>query len=166
MSSPISVRQAEKGDSATILRLLRQLARFEGAPDGVRLTEEAIRRDAFGERPRFEALLAEADNHACGLLIFFLAYSSWSGAPTLMVHDLFVEADFRRSGAGRALLAAVARLSESRGCCRMDVNVLAWNESARRFYAALGFVPLENWMPYRLERDGVERLAGATANIS
>ncbi len=162
MSSTLTVRPAAPDDAPAILALLVQLAQFERAPDGIRLTEEAIRNEAFGDRRRFEVLLAAAEDRPCGLLIFYQAYSSWAAAPTLMVHDLFVEAAFRRSGAGRALLAAAARAAEARGCCRMDVNVLAWNESARRFYARLGFLPLEDWLPYRLDRDGVGRLAAET----
>lgn len=159
MSSTITVRSAVPADAPAILALLTQLARFERAPEGIRLTEEAIRKEAFGDRRRFEVLLAEADGRPCGLLICYQAYSSWAAAPTLVVHDLFVETAFRRAGAGRALLAAAAQLSESRGCCRMDVNVLAWNEPARRFYASLGFALLEDWLPYRLDQEGVGRLA-------
>lgn len=160
MPFPVSVRPAEPDDAPAILALLVELARFERAVEGIRLTEEAIRSEAFGDCRRFEVLLAEVDGRPCGLLIFYQAYSTWTAAPTLMVHDLFVETAFRRAGAGRALLAAAARTAEGRGCCRMDVNVLAWNKPARRFYASLGFVPLEGWLPYRLDRDGVGRLAG------
>lgn len=164
MSILITVRSAASSDACTILGLLRQLAFFERAPEGIRLTEEAIRNDAFGERPRFEVLLAEADGFACGLLIFYQAYSSWAAAPTLMVHDLFVAEAYRRFGGGRALLSAVARLAKDRGCCRMDVNVLAWNDAARRFYASLGFSPLEGWLPYRLDREGLDHLAAEEKN--
>jgi GNAT superfamily N-acetyltransferase len=159
MSVDVTVRPAEPDDASAILSLLSQLARFEQAPDGIRLTEEAIQNDAFGDHPRFEVLLAETRGRPCGLLIFYQAYSSWAAAPTLMVHDLFIEPAHRRTGAGRTLLAVAARLAEERGCCRMDVNVLAWNDVARGFYASLGFAPLENWLPYRLEKDGLTRLA-------
>ncbi|PKU24186.1 GNAT family N-acetyltransferase [Telmatospirillum siberiense] len=155
----VTIRPAEPEDAQSILALLGQLARFEGAPEGICLTERAIREEAFGDHPRFQVLLADTDGVPCGLLIFYQAYSSWSAAPTLMVHDLFVLEAHRRSGAGRALLAEAARIAESRGCCRMDVNVLAWNEPARRFYAAAGFRHLETWLPYRLDAGDMGRLA-------
>lgn len=155
----VSVRPARPDDASRILALLRQLAAFEKAPDGIRLTEEAIRNEAFGDHPRFEVLLAAVGETPCGLLIFYQAYSSWAAAPSLMVHDLFVEEAQRGSGVGRALLAAAARLAKGRGCCRMDVNVLAWNEPARRFYAALGFRHLADWQPFRLDEEAMGRLA-------
>lgn len=156
---PVSIRPAQPEDSATILALIQRLAAFEGAADGIALTEPVIRRDAFGDQRRFEVLLAERGGVACGLVTLLTSYSSWNGAPTLVVHDLFVESEARGSGAGRALLTAAARLAQDRGCCRMDVNVVTWNDPARRFYAGLGFAPLQDWLPYRLDRDGVERLA-------
>lgn len=157
--SDVTVRSAQPSDAPSILSLLGQLARFEGAVEGIRLTEKAIREEAFGDHPRFQVLLAEVVGMPCGLLIFYQAYSSWAAAPTLMVHDLFVLEDHRRSGAGRALLAAAARVAETSGCCRMDVNVLAWNEAARRFYASLGFRHLKEWLPYRLDAQDLERLS-------
>lgn len=153
------VRPAEPADSAVILALIRRLAAFEGATDGVALTEQIIRRDAFGDQRRFEVLLAEHDGTVCGLVVLLTSYSSWHGAPTLVVHDLFVDADARGGGAGRALLTATARLAQQRGCCRIDVNVIAWNERGRQFYERLGFQALADWLPHRLDRDAMARLA-------
>ncbi|MDR3440152.1 GNAT family N-acetyltransferase [Telmatospirillum sp.] len=159
MSHTIAVRPARPADAPVILALLRQLAQFEQAPDGVSLTEEVIRADAFGEHPRFLAYLGEVEGDARGLMIVYLAYSSWAGKPTLVVHDLFVEASARGSGLGRALLKSAAALACDRDCCRVDVNVLAWNEKARGFYQSLGFAPLENWLPYRLDGQAMQSLA-------
>jgi GNAT superfamily N-acetyltransferase len=142
-----------------ILQMIRRLAAFERAPGSVDLTEEAIRRDAFGDRPHVEVLIAEADGRCVGLAVVYAAYSSWSGAPALMIHDLFVEDGARRSGVGRTLIAAAAKVAEVRGCCRMDVNVLNWNKGARVFYSSLGFNQLSGWLPYRLDRQGIALLA-------
>ncbi len=155
----ISVRPAQPEDSAEILRLIGALAAFEAAPAAPTISEEVIRRDGFGDRRRFEALLAERDGRVCGMAILYQGYSSWRGAPTLMVHDLFVEEGARRSGTGKALLAAAAKLASQCGCCRMDVNVLGWNVKARQFYERLGFAPLGDWLPYRLDGAGIDRLA-------
>jgi GNAT superfamily N-acetyltransferase len=153
------VRPATPDDAPEILRLLGLLAAFEREPDALVTTEAILRRDAFGTRRRFEVLLAETAGRPCGLATLFEAYSSWRGAPTLMIHDLFVEEAGRGSGAGRALVAAAASVALQRGCCRLDVNVLAWNTPARGFYEKLGFDPLPDWMPHRLAGDALARLA-------
>jgi GNAT superfamily N-acetyltransferase len=155
----ITVRSATPDDTAEILRIIRQLAVFEKSPGTVVISEDVLRADGFGDNRRIEVLLAEADGRVCGTVVLYHAYSSWAGAPTLTVHDLFVEEDARGVGAGRALLSAAAKLASERGCCRMDVNVLAWNTAARKFYETLGFTHIDEWLPYRLDKAGVEKLA-------
>ncbi|HIJ61515.1 MAG TPA: GNAT family N-acetyltransferase [Rhodospirillaceae bacterium] len=153
----IAIRAARPEDSAEILRLLRLLAAYEGNPGAVTTDEQAIRRDGFGAGRRFETLLAERAGHVRGLAVLFDAYSSWRGAPTLVIHDLFVEEAARGLGAGRALVAAAARLAAERGCCRIDLNVVEGNDGGRRFYEGLGFKAVAGWLPYRLSREDLER---------
>ncbi|MEO5329757.1 MAG: GNAT family N-acetyltransferase [Magnetococcus sp. THC-1_WYH] len=152
------VRPARIEDVANIVALIRRLAAFEHSSTAVVLTEEMVRRDCFGEQPRFRVLLAEADGCVRGLVTLLETYSSWAGAPTMIVHDLYVDAEVRGHGLGKALMAAVARLAMERECCRVDVNVLAWNTTARTFYETLGFFPREDWLPYRLETGGIKKL--------
>ena len=71
----------------------------------------------------------------------------------LMIHDFFLEEAARGKGTGRAMVEEVRRLGLKRGCCRIEVNVVTWNESGRRFYERLAFGALENWLPYRLRLD-------------
>jgi len=85
-----------------------------------------------------------------GMLTYLSLYSSWSGRPALMIHDLFVQDAARGQGAGKALVSALTAIAREQGCCRVDVNVLDWNEKARAFYAALGFGHNEGWLGYRL----------------
>lgn len=142
------VRQAKGGDGATLHALLTELAAFEqGSVDA---TAADLERDGFGETPLFEALLAEQDGRAIGMLTYLPLYSSWRGRPALLIHDLYVRADARGTGAGKALIARLGDIGRERGCCRIDVNVLDWNERARAFYAGLGFAHNEGWLGYRL----------------
>lgn len=142
------VRQARAGDGATLHALLVELAAFEqGSVDA---TAADLERDGFGPRPLFEALLAEHEGHAVGMLTFLPLYSSWRGRPALLIHDLFVRDAARGLGTGKALVHRLAEIGRERGCCRVDVNVLDWNDRARAFYAALGFAHNAGWLGYRL----------------
>lgn len=144
----LAIRQARAGDGATIHALLTELAAFEqGSVDA---TAADLERDAFGPKPLFEALLAERDGRAVGMLTFLSLYSSWRGRPALMIHDLFVQEAARGTGAGKALVGRLAEIARECGCCRIDVNVLDWNDKARAFYASLGFAHNEGWLGYRL----------------
>ncbi len=61
---------------------------------------------AFGEKPRIEVWLAEADDSAAPVAyaIFFETYSSFLAQPTLYIEDIFVEVEHRQRGIGSALL--------------------------------------------------------------
>jgi GNAT superfamily N-acetyltransferase len=43
-----------------------------------------------------------------------------------------------------------------RGCGRMEWEVLDWNKSAIDFYDHLGARQLKGWLPYRIDRSGMD----------
>ena len=159
-----TVRAARPADASTIVAFVRGLGEFEHEPlEQVHLTEADVLRDGFGERPSFKCLIAEQRSEAgvrpVGFALFFPNYSTWEGRAGLYVEDIFVVEDARRSGAGRAILEALARIAQERGAPRIDLAVLDWNP-ARAFYERLGFAHGETWLPYRLDAAGIARLAG------
>lgn len=156
-----SVRPAVPEDAATIVRLVRSLAVYENEPvEIVRLTEADVLRDGFGDRPRFETLLAELDGVPVGFALFFHNYSTWQGRPGLYLEDLYVEEDARGHGLGADLMRELARIAEERGCARLELSVLDWNPT-REFYHRLGFDHMHEWLAYRLDGPGISKLAGA-----
>ena len=144
------IRWATENDAALIVHFIRALAIFEKEPvERVRITEADVRRDAFGGNRRFEVLVAEIDRKPMGFALFFSNYSTWEGKPGLYIEDIFVEESARKSGLGRKLIAAVAKIAKARGCARIDLAVLDWNP-ARGFYNRLGFRHAEPWQIFRL----------------
>ncbi len=157
----LTVRAAEPSDAAVIVRYIRALADYEHAPaDVVRVTEGDVLRDGFGESRYFEVMIAELDRDPVGFALFFHTYSTWEGHAGIHIEDLFVEERARRLGAGRALVAAVARIAEERGCPRLELSVLDWNP-AREFYHRLGMTHMSEWLPYRMDPDALAALAAS-----
>lgn len=161
--STLRVRPAVPADAPAIVEFVRGLARFEHEPvEQVHLTEADVLRDGFGPRPAFEVVIAErirgSEATPVGFALFFPNYSTWEGRPGTYIEDLFVNEEERGTGAGRAILAAVARIAWQRGAARIDLAVLDWNP-ARGFYEALGMAHQQEWLPYRMERDAIARLA-------
>ena len=153
------VRPATPADAAIIVQLIRELAAYEKEPaSSVRITEADVRRDGFGEHPRFEALLAGKDGRTDGLALFFHNYSTWEGRAGIYLEDLFVRASARGQGLGLALMKRLAEIAHERGCRRLDFWVLHWNPT-RAFYHRLGFKHMDEWLPYRLDLPGIARLA-------
>jgi GNAT superfamily N-acetyltransferase len=155
------IRTATVADVPTIARLIRGLAEYERLAHKVVLVENQLRDHLFGPRPFAEVLLAEDAGSVVGFALFFHAYSTFRGQPTIYLEDLFVELEHRGKGHGKALLVALARLALDRGCGRLEWSVLNWNEPAIRFYRSLGAEPLDGWTAYRLPGDALAALARA-----
>jgi GNAT superfamily N-acetyltransferase len=159
MQTDFKIRSARVGDVPVILKLIRDLATYERAPNEVAATEEQLVDVLFGEKPAAEVLLAFENETPIGFAVFFHNFSTWLGRPGLYLEDLFVKPEKRGKGYGRALLMHLAKIAHDRGCGRMEWAVLNWNEPAIKFYHALGAKPMDEWTVFRLTRDGITRLA-------
>jgi GNAT superfamily N-acetyltransferase len=155
------IRLARVEDVPIILKLIRDLATYERAPDEVVATEEQLVDVLFGERRVAEVLLAFEGKSPVGFAVYFYNFSTWLGRPGLYLEDLFVKPEKRGKGYGRALLVELAKIARDRSCGRMEWAVLNWNEPAIKFYRALGAKPMHEWTVFRLTRDGIARLANA-----
>jgi GNAT superfamily N-acetyltransferase len=154
----LRIRPAEPADVPVIADLIRQLAKFEKLEDDVVLTEDLLKAGLFGPRPFAEAVLAEEETTPIGFALFFHTFSTFLARPGLYLEDLFVLADHRGRGVGRALLAHLARLAVERGCGRLEWAVLNWNQEAIRFYERLGARPNSEWTVYRLTGEALAAL--------
>lgn len=156
------IRPAAPEDAATIVRLVQALATYENEPlSSVKITPADVLRDGFGPDRRFEALIAELEHEPVGFALFFHNYSTWEGRAGIYVEDLFVLESARGHGLGRQLITALAAIADTRGCKRLDLNVLDWNPT-RDFYHRLGIAHLKEWLPYRMTQPAIAALAAET----
>jgi GNAT superfamily N-acetyltransferase len=153
------IRQATLADIPIILRLIRELAEYERAPNDVVATEEGLREVLFGAEPSARVLIAREGDEPVGFAVYFFNFSTWLGRPGLYLEDLFVRPEKRGKSYGRALLVELAKVAAARGCGRMEWAVLDWNQPAIDFYKKLGAAPMNEWTVFRLTRDGIARLA-------
>lgn len=154
----LRIRAAEPADVPLIADLIRQLAKFEKLEDQVETTEELLRAGLFGPRPYAETVIAEKDNQPIGFALFFHTFSTFLARPGIYLEDLFVLAEHRGRGVGRALLAHLAQLAVERGCGRLEWAVLNWNQEAIRFYERVGAKPNSEWTVYRLTGEALSSL--------
>lgn len=157
------VRPAEPADVPELLRLIRELAAYERAPDAVQASDHDLDQALFGHQPVAGAHVALAEPDArrlVGMALWYRSFSTWVGRPGVYLEDLYVVPEHRGRGIGRALLATVAAACVDRGYGRLEWAVLDWNAPAMGFYAALGATPMRQWVVYRLAGAALARLAG------
>lgn len=129
----VLVRKALASDVPEIMKLVRELALYERAPEKVLNTEERMLKEGFGEKPAFECLLAEKDGQVVGMSLYYYRYSTWNGR-RLYMEDLVVYPENRGEGIGKLLFEETIRVARDENCSGMMWQVLDWNEPAIRFY--------------------------------
>jgi len=149
----LKIRKAIKEDVDHILKLLIELAVFEKEPNAVKVTKEDLIKDGFKSSPKFECLLAEADNNIVGLAFFTPRYSTWVGN-TLHLEDLIVTEKMRGKGIGTLLYRSFLEEAKKRNVNRVEWSVLDWNTSAINFYRKTGAIidGLEQWKIVRMDK--------------
>jgi GNAT superfamily N-acetyltransferase len=144
------VREARESDIERIHQLIVELATYERAAHEVKTTTEQLRIALFGPQPAAYALVAESNHEVVGFALYFHNFSTWEGVHGLYLEDLYVRAEYRGSGLGKALLISLANLAVERGYARLEWAVLDWNQPAIDFYRSLGAVAMDQWTVYRL----------------
>lgn len=174
------IRVAGPGDVNDVLALVRQLAEYEREPDAVAMTAADLQAALFGPTPSAHCLVAtpppdtaagqattaagswsadEVPPPVVGFAIWHPTFSTWTGQTGMYLVDLFVRAEHRRAGHGRALLAALAAICVESGHRRLEWAVLDWNTPALGFYRSLAARPLDDWTILRLDGDALTDLA-------
>ena len=153
-----TIRPARIEDCDAIAAMVQALAETSGVTAGT--TGETLRREAFGERPTLEILVAEDGTGLLGFLIHQDTFSSWRGANGVFVTDFFVKSDLRGQGIGLALMREAARLGRTRGARFMRLDVERGNSAGLRFYERLGFRDIDHLFR-ALDEPGFVRLGDA-----
>ena len=152
----LSIRSGKANDVPLLMAFFQEFAAYERLTTN--MTEEQVRQDGFGDRPKFRVLIAEIDGLPAGYALFFDCYSSLRGHG-IFLEDLFVLPQFRRKGVGRVLLTHVARITEDVNGFGIMFNVLGWNDGAIRFYRRIGATFLNDWKTVCLEQKALYDLA-------
>lgn len=92
-------------------------------------------------------LAARMGDTIVGITHFLFHESAWTMTPACYLQDLFVDGASRRSGAGQALVEAVASAARAQGSTRMYWLTQDHNATARRLYDRIakhsGFIRYE-----------------------
>ncbi len=154
-----TIRAATVEDTPVILSFIKHLAAHVGHVEDVVATEEMLREELFGEKPKAEVLICFHEDVPVGTALFFHTFSTFLGKPGIYLEDLVVLEEYRGKGFGKALLAELARITKERGCARLEWSVLRWNTSAIAFYESLRAEQIDDFILNRVTGEALDALA-------
>ena len=138
------IRNGERRDMSSVLKLVNELAVFEKEPNAVKVTVDDLILNGFKDNPAFFTFVAELEGVIVGMALFYNRFSTWEG-PSLHLEDLIVTEKFRGKGIGKALYDKVLDFASQKGIKRVEWVVLDWNKPAIAFYKSTGAIMLEDW---------------------
>jgi ribosomal protein S18 acetylase RimI-like enzyme len=94
---------------------------------------------ALAERPFMFSVLAFDDDKPVGLINAIEGFSTFACKPLINIHDVIVSSSHRGKGIAKAMFAEIEAIARTRGACKLTLEVLHGNASARRLYENLGF---------------------------
>ncbi len=147
----IKIRKAVKEDCVHIMNLVHELAVYEKAPDEVTVSTAHFIESGFGEKPVWEAFVAEQGSNVIGFALYYIRYSTWKGQ-RMYLEDLLVTGTMRGNGAGKLLFDKLIEECKRKKYSGLVWQVLDWNEPAINFYKKYEGVKMENeWLNCSLE---------------
>lgn len=89
--------------------------------------------------PHAFSVLAYDDDIAVGLVNCFYGFSTFSCKKTVNIHDVVVKTRYRGKHICQKMFAHIETLAKEADCCKLTLEVLENNESAKRAYQHYGF---------------------------
>ena len=157
--SDIGIRPARPDDTSVVLAFIRELADYEKVLHLVKTSEDDVRTLLFAPNPRAFCDIAEIGGEPVGFAFWFYNVSTFEGRCGLYLEDLYVRPAARGMGAGKALLAQLARRCVSEGLRRLEWSVLDWNAPSIAFYDSLGATAKTEWITRQLAGEALVALA-------
>lgn len=151
-------RNAERKDTALLLRFIKELAEYEKMLDEVVADESTLEEWIF-DKQKAEVIFALEGDKEIGYALFFHNFSTFLGRAGIYLEDIYVKSEYRGRGYGKAILKKIASIAVERGCGRLEWCCLDWNKPSIDFYLSLGAEPLDEWTIYRLSGEKLTKLA-------
>ena len=150
------IRKATREDIPAMLKLIKELAEYEKAPEEVTVDPLHFEESGFGPNPVWWAFVAETPSSPStpstisAFALYYIRYSTWKGQ-VMYLEDLIVTESLRRKGIGKLLIERLIQEAKDKGFKRIVWQVLDWNQPAIDFYNQLGAKFDSEWVNVTLE---------------
>lgn len=144
----LSIRDARSEDQDAWLKLWNDYLAFYN----VDLTEDVTAHTwarIIDPASRVSARLAIQDGNVVGFAIHHFHDSTWVKTPDCYLEDLFIDANIRGRGIGRALIDDLISICREKGWSRLYWHTNEENERARKLYDS--YVSSDGHIRYRIK---------------
>ncbi|MFF5704591.1 cyclophane-containing RiPP N-acetyltransferase HaaN [Streptomyces sp. NPDC012794] len=151
----VTIRPAERRDTAAVADLIEEIERFYGSTEIQPFEERRsqVEEALFGSPPLASALLVEDEaGDLVGLAAYSFLWPAAGSSHSLFLKELYVRGALRRRGVGARLMDELRALASARpGCSRVEWMTDRNNPDARAFYKSLGFAEFDGKIVYRVD---------------
>lgn len=138
-------------DIPTLYLGMQALAEHQDLP--ITITQDELKASLFGDERQVELLVARnaQSENVLGFALYSTRWMTFSGQPVLYMNDIYVDKAARGQGIGKQLIEHLQEIAKQKGCSRLEWHCLSGNQSAQRFYDALGASDDDGaWMTYSI----------------
>jgi ribosomal protein S18 acetylase RimI-like enzyme len=133
----ITVRSAQAGDGAALLRMTQELSKTH-FPMSDDVTAENYETALFQPDPIIGAFIAFVEEKPAGSAVWHRSFSTNKGREVMYLEDIAVLPEFRRMGIARLLLREICKLAVAKGYPKVFWLAMEWNEGALALYRSIG----------------------------
>jgi ribosomal protein S18 acetylase RimI-like enzyme len=140
----IAIRDAQSDDVETLVELLQELFAIEAdfAPDANQQRKGLLLLlDGCGKHRCLK--VAQIDDKVVGMCSAQALISTAEGGWVALVEDMVVNTQYRGTGVGRQLMAAIEVWAKQRGMTRLQLLADRTNFAALDFYDKMGWCPTQ-----------------------
>jgi len=148
---------AKPEDAHLIVDYMKKLGEYQKMIDKITIEEDEISKILAENRG--EAIFGNYNGEIVGFAYFYNNSSAFIGQRGIYIDAFYVDETMRFKGLGKIMIAFIAQTAISRGCKRLELGCLDWNEPSIKLYKEMGAVSIDNMTIHRFMPEKLKEIA-------
>lgn len=158
MKQDLIIRAAKLTDCKTIYTMAYELAKMQDLLGRFCLTEKSLEAMVIDPQEATQTIVVEIEGQIAAFAMFTLLKNNrlYHLGYAMYIDELYVLAQYRNQGIGKALFRYIGQIALSKQCNRLEWWVEQSNQEAFAFYEHIGARALNEFMTFRLQDEALE----------